>query len=81
MESNTLSKDKFKSTIIKASWRFGGMILLGLLWGYLVYQRADNDEFALAYFLTMLIGFSTVGLIIFLVRLFKALKKYNRSSK
>lgn len=79
MENKTLKEQKFKDLIISNLWRLFGMILLGVVLGYLVYRDSEKDNNPqVSYFFTILGICTLIGIIMFLVKVIPAYKKIKK---
>lgn len=80
MENKTLKEQKFKDLIVSNLWRLFGMVLLGIVLGYLVYRDSEKDKNPqVSYFFTILGICTIIGLIMFLVKVIPAYKKTKKT--
>lgn len=82
MEPKTFKEQRLKDILITSFWKLLGMIGMGFLLGYLVYRDSERDkdpQIMYLWFLVLL--FTLIGIIMFLVKVIPAYKKVLQERK
>ncbi len=82
MENKTLAEKNFKELITGKLWGLFGMILLGILFGYMVYSSQEKEgNPQISYFITIVAVCTLIGVISFLVKVIPAYKKLKKQKQ
>ncbi len=85
MENKSLEEKNFKELVSSKLWGLLGMILLGILFGYMVYSsQAKEGNPQISYMITIIGVCALIGFISFLVKVipaYKRLKKQRNEGK
>ena len=82
MENKTFKQQQLKDIITASFWKLLGMIGMGFLLGYLVYRDSERDKNPqIMYLWFMVIIFTIIGIVLFLVKVVPAYKKVLKERK
>ena len=82
MENKTFKEQQFKDILTTSLWKLLGMIGMGFLLGYLVYRDSERDKNPqIMYLWFMVLLFTLIGIIIFLVKVIPAYNKVLKERK
>lgn len=82
MEKKTFKEQQFKDILTTSLWKLVGMIGMGFLLGYLVYRDSERDKNPqIMYLWFMVLLFTLIGIIIFLVKVIPAYNKVLKERK
>ena len=82
MEKKTFKEQQFKDILTTSLWKLLGMIGMGFLLGYLVYRDSERDKNPqIMYLWFMVLLFTLIGIIIFLVKVIPAYNKVLKERK
>ena len=82
MENKTFKEQQFKDILTASLWKLLGMIGMGFILGYLVYRDSERDKNPqIIYLWFMVLLFTLVGIIIFLIKVIPAYRKVLKERK
>ena len=82
MEKKTFKEQQFKDVLTTSLWKLLGMIGMGFLLGYLVYRDSERDKNPqIMYLWFMVLLFTLIGIIMFLVKVIPAYSKVLKERK